>query len=82
MRFFIKRVKKGIKCYKSTKKGKIYENLGKNVQNILKKDRLLRAILGCNKLLENDLTLNLIKYKLSGDFYLLLGRCTFYSWVM
>ena len=52
------------------------------IKNILKKDRLLRAIIGCNKLLENDLTLNLTKYNLSGDFYLLLGRCTFYSWVM
>ena len=52
------------------------------IKNILKKDRLLRAIIGCNKLLENDLTLNLIKYNLSRDFYLLLGRCTFYSWVM
>ena len=34
MRFFRKRAKKGEKMFKNGKKGKMFENLGKNVQNL------------------------------------------------
>ena len=50
------------KGQKNVKKGKIFENLGKNVQNLKKyfeKGRRLRVIIARNKLLEKALFTNI-----------------------